>query len=175
LITAGLFIAGGFFAYYVAFKHALVFLLSLSGEDIKNQIEIGKYFDTFLTVMLGSSLLFLMPIAVFFSTLLRLTTPGFLMRHSRYAVLAIVTLAAVVTPTPDPINLAILAVPLLLLYFLGVFGSYLLVLNREGQEFPWKAFFIWFLSALAVVGAVVAWMVNRDQFHFINHWPFLTQ
>jgi sec-independent protein translocase protein TatC len=175
LVTAALFIGGGVFAYYIAFGNALVFLLSLGGKNIENAITIDGYFTTFVTVMLGSSLLFLMPVVVFFTTLLRLTTPAFLMKHSRYAILGIVTLAAVVTPTPDPINLAILAVPLILLFFLGVFGSYLLVLNREGQKFPWGAFFLWVAIVILLAAGIVGLMVTKYDYQLIQHWPFVVK
>jgi sec-independent protein translocase protein TatC len=75
----------------------------------------------------------------------------------RYAILAIVILAAVITPSPDAFNLMLFSVPMILLYFLGVFGSYLLVLRREGQKFPWKIFLWWLLAMLAVTGIAVAY------------------
>ena len=46
-------------------------------------------------------------------------------------------LAAIITPTPDFFNLMLFAVPMCLLFFVGVFASYLLVLKREGKKFPW--------------------------------------
>ena len=175
IITAALFISGGLFAYYIAFGNALSFLLGLNGDKIENNITMENYFTTFVTVMLGSSLLFLMPVAVFFTTLLRITTPAFLMRNSRYAILAIVTLAAIVTPTPDPINLAILAVPLVLLFFLGVFGSYLLVLKREDQPFPWKSLLIWILAVLVLGAGVVGLLVSHYHYQLVPHWPFVVK
>ena len=74
-------------------------------------------------------------------TLLHVVSPRFLMRHSRYAILIIVIVAAIITPTPDFFNLMLFAVPMTALYFVGVFVSYLLVLRREGKQFPWKRMF----------------------------------
>jgi sec-independent protein translocase protein TatC len=68
-----------------------------------------------------------------------------------------VILAAAITPSPDAFNLTLFAVPMILLYFLGVFASYLLVLRREGRKFPWKVFLIWLVAVLAVVGIVMAY------------------
>lgn len=176
LITAGLFVAGGAFGYYVAFRYGLVFLLGLGGDSgVKAAISIESYFDLFVNVIVGVSILFELPVVVFFLTLLRITTPGFLIRNSRYAILAIVVLAAIVTPTPDPLNLALFAVPMIVLFFLGVFASYLLVLNREGQKFPWKAFFIWIGCVLVLVGAVVALMITQYNYKLVPYSPFLVK
>ena len=148
--TAGLFITGGLFAYLVAFRYGLVFLLSIGGfAGVESMVSIDYYFDLFVDVMLGVSLVFELPVVIFFLTLLRIASPRFLMRHSRYAILAIVILAAIVTPTPDVFNMMLFAVPMVGLYFVGLFASYLLVLNREGQRFPWKKILWW--TALVVI------------------------
>jgi sec-independent protein translocase protein TatC len=176
IITAGLFVAGGAFAYYVAFRYGLVFLLSLgTSAGVKATISIDSYFSLFVNVILGVSILFELPVVVFFLTLLRITTPGFLVRNSRYAILVIVILAAVVTPTPDPLNLALFAIPMILLFFLGVFASYLLVLHREGQSFPWKAFFIWIGSIILLVAIGVTIAVTQYGYKLVPYSPFLTR
>jgi sec-independent protein translocase protein TatC len=176
IITAGLFLAGGAFAYFVALPFALTFLLGLGAPTgVKATISIESYYSLFVNVILGISILFELPVVVFFLTLLRITTPGFLIRNSRYAILGIVVLAAVVTPTPDPVNLALFAIPMILLFFLGVFASYLLVLNREGQKFPWKALGIWLAAVLFLVAATVAVAVFYYDYHLIPYWPFVTK
>ena len=108
LAIAGLFITGGCFAYFIAFRYALVFLLGIE-PGVTPMISIDSYFDTFVDVMLGISAVFEMPVIIFFLLLLRLATPKFLMEHSRYAILAIVIIAAVITPTPDVFNLMLFA------------------------------------------------------------------
>lgn len=174
IITAGLFIGGGAFAYYIAFRYALVFLLGIGAPaDVLPLISIERYFSMFVNVMLGVSLLFELPVIVFFLTLLRITTPGFLLRNARYAVLAIVVLAAVVTPTPDPVNLTLFAIPMILLFFLGVFASYLLVLHREGQRFPWKAFFIWLSIVVLLLAVGVAFAIGYYGYQLQLGWPLL--
>lgn len=176
LITVALFFAGGTFAYMVALPFALPFLLGLGSQaGVKPMISIDSYYSLFVNVILGVSVLFELPVVVFFLTLLRVVTPGFLMRNSRYAILIIVILAAIVTPTPDPVNLALFAIPMILLFFLGVFASYLLVLNREGQKFPWKALGIWIGAVLFLVGATVAVAVLQYGYHLIPYWPFLAK
>lgn len=176
LSTAGLFITGGLFAYFVAFRFGLEFLLGF-GRDIHVTpvVSINEYFDLFVNVTLGVGLVFEMPVLIFFLTLLRLASPRFLIRHSRYAILAITIIAAVVTPTPDVFNMMLFAVPMVLLFFLGVFASYLLVLRREGRKFPWRNVFLVLLGMLALAAAAVALFVYRYHYHFISKWPFLSK
>ena len=149
--TGGLFLCGGLFAYFVAFRYALVFLLGIGQEtNVTSLISIDDYFTNFVNVMLGISVIFELPVVIFFLTLIRVASPSFLMRNSRYAVIAIVILAAALTPSPDAFNLTLFSVPMILLYFAGVFASYLLVLRREGRRFPWKVFLLWLAAVLAV-------------------------
>jgi sec-independent protein translocase protein TatC len=176
LTTAGLFLTGGLFAYFVAFRYGLTFLLGIGKfAGVTPMISIDKYFELFVDVMLGVSLIFEMPVVIFFLVLLRLATPKFLMEHSRYAILAIVIIAAVVTPTPDVFNLMLFAVPMCLLFFVGVFAGYLLVLHREKRKFPWNKVIWWVLLAAAILAAVAWVMVIRYHFHVVKHWPFLTK
>jgi sec-independent protein translocase protein TatC len=174
LTTAGLFITGGMFAYFIAFRYGLTFLLGLGGfAGIKPMISIDKYFELFVDVMLGVSVIFEMPIIIFFLVLLRLASPKFLMEHSRYAILAIVIIAAIITPTPDVFNLMLFAIPMCMLFFVGVFAGYLLVLHREKRSFPWAKVMPWLLVILAIAGIVLWVMVARYHYHLINHWPYL--
>jgi sec-independent protein translocase protein TatC len=69
--------------------------------------------------------------------LIRAVSPGFLLKHSRYAIVAIVILAAIVTPTQDPFNLTLVAAPMCVLFFLGVFASYVVVRKRE-KRWPFR-------------------------------------
>ena len=174
LCTAGLFIAGGCFAYFVVFRFGLEFLLGI-GRDIHvaPMVSINEYFDLFVNVTLGVGLVFEMPVIIFFLTLLRLASPRFLLRHSRYAVLGITILAAVVTPTPDVFNMMIFAVPMVMLFFVGVFASHLLILKREGRKFPWRTVWLIALGVLLTLAGVVALFVYRYHYHFAHKWPYL--
>lgn len=113
------FLAGGLFAYYVAFPFAVEFLLGM-GDQFEPMITIERYFGFLLTVILGLGLMFELPIFIFLLARMGVVTPRFLMRHFRWAVLIIFVVAAVITPTPDVVNLCIFALPTILLYLLGV-------------------------------------------------------
>lgn len=174
--TAGLFIAGGCFAYFVAFRFGLTFLLGLGlPVGVHPFITITNYFDLFVNVMLGVAIVFELPVAIFFLTLLHIASPRFLMAHSRYAILAIVILAAIITPTPDFFNLMLFAVPMCLLFFVGVFASHLLVLKREGKKFPWFAVIAITLASLLVLGGIAFWVLLKMHYHYAPHWPFMSK
>lgn len=162
--TAGLFLVGGLFGYFIALPAGMTFLFGLgSPGGVVPMISIENYFDKFVNMILGIGVVFELPVLVFFLTLIHVTSPAFLLKHSDYAILAIVTIAAIVTPTPDFVNLMFVAVPMCLLFFAGIFASYLLVLKREDRSFPWKAFLRW-LAIVALVAALCA-VVAVVEFH----------
>ena len=176
LCTAGLFITGGCFAYFVAFRYGLEFLLGI-GRDvhITPVVSINEYFDLFVNVTLGVGLVFEMPVIIFFLTLLRLSSPRFLLRHCRYAILAITFLAAVVTPTPDVFNMMLFAVPMVTLFYVGIFASFLLVMKREGRRMPWGKIALVAAGVILVAAGAIALLIYRYHFQFVPHWPFLAQ
>jgi len=174
--TAGLFIAGGSFAYFVAFRYGLEFLLGIGRDvNVTPVVSINEYFDLFVNVTLGVGLVFEMPVIIFFLTLLRMASPRFLLKHSRYAILAITVIAAVVTPTPDIFNMMLFAVPMVALFFVGVFASYLLVMKREGRKFPWMTIILVALGLALAIGGSLALLVYRYHYHFIQKWPYITK
>lgn len=176
MCSAGLFIMGGLFAYFVAFRFGLEFLLGIGRDiDIAPMVSISEYFDLFVNVTLGIGLVFEMPILIFFLTLLRIVTPGFLVRNARYAVLIIVIIAAIITPTPDVVNLMLFSVPMCLLYFVGIFGGYLLNLHREGGRFPWVIVLGILFVFMAAAATAVYVAVTRYGYQVQQTWPFLTQ
>ncbi len=176
LITAGLFISGGLFAYFIAFRYGLAFLLGigLSG-GVQPMVTITEYFDLFVNVILGVALVFELPVVIFFLTLLRLASPRWLLKHSRYAILAIVIIAAIVTPTPDVFNLMLFAIPMVALYFVGLLAGFVLVFKREGRRFPWAKVLIWFCVALLVIAVAVFVAIHWFHFHVVRHSPFLAR
>ena len=173
LITAGLFIAGGLFAYFLAFRFGLEFLLGIGmSNNVRPVVSITEYFDLFVNVTLGVGLVFELPVLIFLLTLLHVVSPRFLIKHSRYAILIIVIAAAIITPTPDVFNLMLFAIPMCALYFVGVFLSYLIVLRREGQKFPWRQAMKILFIALVILAAFYG-LVTYFHLHFLREWPFV--
>jgi sec-independent protein translocase protein TatC len=175
LLTAGLFITGGCFAYFLAFRYGLEFLLGIGmSNNVTPVVSITEYFDLFVNVTLGVALVFELPVVIFLLTLLRLLSPRFLLRHSRYAILAIVIAAAIITPTPDVFNLMLFAIPMCALYFVGVFAGLLLVMRREGRVVPWTNIVLIALGA-AIIAAAAAFAIIHFHLHFTNKWPYLVK
>jgi sec-independent protein translocase protein TatC len=176
IISAGLFITGGLFAYFVAFRYGLEFLLGI-GRDISIQpmVSVTEYFNLFVNVTLGVGLVFELPVLIFFLTLLRVVTPGFLIRNSRYAILVIVVIAAIVTPTPDVFNLMMFAIPMVALFYVGILAGYILVLHREERGFPWGKVILFLAGILALFAIAAAIAIWRFGFELVWHWPFLVR
>ena len=174
LVSAGLFILGGVFAYFVVFRYGLTFLLSIGqGNGVIPMVTISEYFDLFVNVTLGVGLVFELPVLIFFLTLLRILSPMFLLRHSRYAILGIFVLAAIITPTPDVFNLMLFAAPMCLLFYVGIFASYLLVLQRENRRFPWRNVLLILLGVLLILAGALYLAITRYGYKLVPIWPFL--
>jgi sec-independent protein translocase protein TatC len=158
LTSAGLFLLGGLFAYFLAFRYGLTFLLGIGKfAGVTTTLSIDSYFDLFVDVMLSVAMMFEIPIVIFFLVLVRIATPKFLLEHSRYAIIAILLIASVITPTTDVVNMSLFAIPMCGLFFTGVFAGYLLVLHREQRSFPWRKTLLWTALVLLLLAAA-AWM-----------------
>src|SRR6516225_2306476 len=172
--AGGLFIVGGIFAYFVVFRYGLTFLLSIGqGNHVVAMVSMTEYFNLFVNVTMGVGLIFELPVLIFLGILLRLVTPGFLMNHSRYAILAIFIIAAIVTPTPDVFNLMLFAVPMCVLFYVGIFAGYLLVLHRENRRFPWGIAILIGLGVLLLLAGMGYIAITKYGFHLVPKWPFL--
>ena len=110
--TIALFTSGGYFGYKIAYPRALDFLIGFS-RQFQPMITIGEYTQLFLSIVLGMGLIFEMPILVFFLAFMGIMSPGFMIKNFRYAILVIFILAAIVTPTPDIVNMCVFAAPML--------------------------------------------------------------
>jgi sec-independent protein translocase protein TatC len=129
LFCSALLLSGGAFAYAIAFPAALRFLLTFA-HRFTPMITANEYFSLATTIILGMALVFELPVLILFLTLLRIVTPGFLLRNVRYAVLLIFFAAAALSPSSDVPNMMLFAAPLFVLYFLGVALSYMVVRLR---------------------------------------------
>jgi len=121
--TIALFITGGYFGYKIVYPRALEFLIHF-GRQFQPMITIGEYTSLFLSIILGMGLIFEMPILIFFLALMGIVTAGFMWKNFRYAILIIFVIAAIVTPTPDILNMCIFAAPMIFLYLFSIGIAY---------------------------------------------------
>ena len=119
VFTTLFFVLGGYFGYRIAFPLVVRFLLGV-GEDFKQVVTIQSYMSMMTKILLGLGLVFEMPMLIFFLARLGLVTARKLIKWFRWAVLAIFVVAAIITPTPDVATQTVFAVPMILLYLLGV-------------------------------------------------------
>ena len=112
-----LFVIGVAFAFFVMLPTAVPFLTNFL---INAQPTLDDYMDFVTNVLLFVGLSFEIPMVIFILAKFRIVNAKMLIKNWRIAIVAIAILAAFVTPTPDPINMGIVAAPLLLLYILSV-------------------------------------------------------
>jgi len=119
------FLAGAAFCYAIVVQHGLNFLLHrYQVIDVKPMLQVGDYLSTISRMVLVAGAMFELPVIAFFTARVGLIDHRFLIRHSRYALIAIAVLAAILTP-PDLISQVLLMVPLMLLYALSIAVAYL--------------------------------------------------
>lgn len=117
-------VVGGWFGYKFILPAACAYFVQ-TGSRFKQVIKVDEYFSFASTVILSTGLVFETPILIFFLARLGIVTPAFLLQKLKYAVVLSFIIAAVVTPGPDVVTQTFLAVPMILLYLLGIAVAYM--------------------------------------------------
>ena len=110
------FTMGCAFSHYVAFPAAWTFFGSFASDTLQFAPRIEPVFSLYVRMALGLGVVFEMPTLVMFLARVGMVTPKFLLRHTKYAILIIFIVAAIVTPGSDPLSLFLVAVPMIGLY-----------------------------------------------------------
>ncbi len=118
------FILGAIFAYMVILPFSLNFFASMVTDNVQNNFSINYYFSFVLALIIGSGVIFEMPVASFLFSSIGIITPSFLRRFRREAIMVTVILSAIITP-PDPISLIIMSIPMVILYEISIFVSWI--------------------------------------------------
>ncbi|RLE21120.1 MAG: twin-arginine translocase subunit TatC [Actinobacteria bacterium] len=127
-----LFALGGTLAY-ISVDRALEFLISWAGEDVDQVFSVSSYIRLIGLMIFAFGVGFLLPVLLVFLQLAKVVTPRQLLSSWRYAIIAIFVLAAVITPSGDPITLMMLSVPMIVLYFVAVLIGWLIVRRRPAE------------------------------------------
>ncbi|HVG96814.1 MAG TPA: twin-arginine translocase subunit TatC, partial [Chloroflexota bacterium] len=114
------FVLGVSFAYFALLPAALSFLFGFSGDLVEIRPTVASYISLVSRMLLAIGVIFELPLAMFFLSKLHLINPKMLGGIRRYVIVAAFIISAVVTPTPDPLNQLLVAVPILVLYEVGV-------------------------------------------------------
>jgi len=118
--TTFCFLSGVAFAYFVMLPYMLQFFATFGTTSIQNYISIDEYMSFVLELILISGLIFELPMVSYFLARFGIITPAFMRRYRRHAIVVILILAAVVTPTTDPFTMSVFSVPMVLLYEISI-------------------------------------------------------
>lgn len=131
IVSSSVLFALGCWLGYWTLDKALEFLISWAGTDITEAYRINDYVTLVTLMMLAFGVGFLSPVLIVFLQLVGAVSPRTLLRQWRFAVMGIFVLAAVITPSGDPVTLLALAVPLTVLYGVAVGVGWVVVRRRE--------------------------------------------
>lgn len=117
------FFAGIAFAYFIMLPTSLKFFASFGTQAISNNIAVNEYFSFIISVMLTAGIVFELPMVSFFLSRIGILTPKFMRKYRKHAIIIILILAGILTPSPDITSQLLLGVPLLILYEISIFIS----------------------------------------------------
>jgi len=115
-----LFVAGMLFCYFILLPNALKFLINFGSEVIDNQLRASEYLSFVTLFIVGMGVVFEMPVLIYALIRLGIVQRSWLTSRRRYVFLLSFVIAAVLTPTPDPFNQTLVALPMYLLFELGL-------------------------------------------------------
>ena len=127
------FLAGAAFAYYLLLPPAFEFLLTFGGDIAEPMIKVGNYISVLTKLIFWIGICFEIPIVLFFLTKIGIIKPEWLTKYRKFAYVAAFILGAMITPTFDPLNQTLVAVPIILLYEIGIILSKLAARKKTEQ------------------------------------------
>ncbi len=134
LYSSLLFFSGVLFGYYIISPLSLQFLGSYRvSDEVVSSIQLNSYISTLVSITLSTGLVFQLPILVYFFTKIGLVTPEFLKKYRKHSLVAVLILAAIITP-PDITSQILVALPIMLLYELSIFISRRVIKKQLAEE-----------------------------------------
>jgi len=131
LFATILFIFGATFCFLIVLPFAMTFLLGYKTANLTPMLSVGNYIDFCLKFILAFGAIFELPLAIIFLTRFGIVSPATLAKNRKYAVLVAFIVAAILTPTPDAFNQTLMAVPMIVLYEIGILISRIIYRKRE--------------------------------------------
>ena len=115
-----LFVLGMAFCYFVLLPNAIKFLINFGGDVIENQLRASDYITFVTTFILGVGLVFEVPVIIYTLVRIGVVQRSWLTKQRRYVFLLAFVIGAILTPTPDPFNQTLVAIPMYLLWEIGL-------------------------------------------------------
>lgn len=134
LLTAIGSVSGAAFSHYILFPAMMSFFATFTLAGLVFVPRVEYVFELYVRSLIGMVLVFQIPTLSFFLAKVRLVTGKFLWRNIKYAILIILVVAAVLTPSPDPWNMAIFAAPMLGLYLIGIAVAWFAEPKRSSNQ-----------------------------------------
>jgi len=130
IITTTFFLIGAAYCFFLVLPFAMGFLLTYKTESMIPMISVEKYVDFCLKFILAFGAIFELPVLIVFFTRMGFVSPKTLAKHRKYAILIAFVVAAILTPTPDVFNQTLMAVPIIVLYEIGILVSRIFVRRK---------------------------------------------
>ncbi|MFZ4619175.1 MAG: twin-arginine translocase subunit TatC [Bacteroidota bacterium] len=121
--TTFCFLSGIVFAYFILVPTALTFFSTFGTDVFTLNIAINEYISFMLSLILGAGLVFELPMITYFLSKFGIVTPKFMRKYRKHAIVIILVISAVITPTPDMLTQSLLAAPMIILYEVSIFIS----------------------------------------------------
>ena len=132
LTTLG-FVGGALFNHYIMFPWMMSFFASFNTQDLKFMPKLDSVFSLYTKFLIAMAVVFQMPTVVFFLAKMKMITARFLAKQFKYAILVIFIISAVITPTGDPMTQTVFAMPMIVLYVIGIAIAWLVGPKRIGD------------------------------------------
>lgn len=132
LLSSISFILGASFAYYILFPPAMRYLLGV-GSDFTPFLKATDYFDFITLIMLAMGMIFQMPAIAYVLSRIGIITAGFLMRSWKAALVVMLIIAALVSPTGDVLNMMLFATPMMALYVVSILVAWVFGKKRKSE------------------------------------------
>jgi sec-independent protein translocase protein TatC len=129
--STALFLTGSLFCFAIILPFAMTFLLGYKIGSLTPMISVGSYIDFCLKFILAFGAIFELPLVIIFLTKFGIVSPGSLAKNRKYAVLFSFISAAILTPTPDAFNQVLMAVPIIILYEIGILLSRIIYRKKK--------------------------------------------
>jgi sec-independent protein translocase protein TatC len=130
----GFFLAGAAFCFFIVLPFAVEFLVTYGAEHSTPVIQLSSFISFVLFFLLSFGLIFELPVVLYFLAKVGVVKSAPLRRIRRYAIVAFFVIGAILTPTPDVVNQSLMAVPMWILYELGILGVVRVEKQRAARE-----------------------------------------